>query len=82
MIMGVTKAAIEKKMKPYLTEVDGFVLLNGKYVEEASDAIINNYSNVYTRVIENEVGRDKFVVGNALRKISKPLYEIYISDEE
>ena len=56
--------------------------LDGKYVESAIDEIYKNYMNVYAAVEKNDIGRSKFVVGNAINRVCKPLFEIYIEYSE
>ena len=76
--MALTKRAIEKKIEKFFVEKDGYTFLKKECVKEAEDTIFSEFENVYVNIQDSDVGRSRFMVGNIGKRLSRPVYEIYI----
>ncbi len=76
--MALTKRAIEKKIGKYFVEKDGYTFLKKECVKEAEDTIFAEFEKVYVNIQDSDVGRSRFMVGNIGKRLSRPVFEIYI----
>lgn len=80
--MKVTKKGAESTIRPYLFEEDGMLFLHENMAEQAMNAIIEKYDNVYCGIEDGVAGGKKLVV-KSINKTKKTTFaEIYIRQQE
>lgn len=80
--MKVTKKGAESTIKPYLFEEDGMVFLREDMAEQAMDAIMEKYENVYCGIEDGAAGSHKFIVKSINKSSRTTFAEIYIRQQK
>ena len=80
--MKVTKKGAQSTIKPYLFEEDEMVFLREDMAEQAMNAIMERYENVYCGIEDGAAGSKKLVV-KSINKTRKTIFaEIYIRQQK